>query len=78
MRLLRYPSTADRSWHKALEKSVVPLSPADPLERQIAHFAEVIRGTAQPLVSARDGLANLRVVDAVVEAARTGRVVATA
>jgi predicted dehydrogenase len=50
----------------------------DPLERQMAHFAEVIRGRAKPLVSARDGLQNLRVVDAIVEAARTGRVVATA
>lgn len=78
MRLARYASAAGRSWHKALERSVVPLEPADPLERQIAHFAEVIRGKAAPLVSARDGLANLRVVDAIVEAARTGRAVATA
>jgi predicted dehydrogenase len=78
MRLQRYRSAADRSWHKALDTSVVPLERADPLERQIAHFAEVIRGTAQPLVTARDGLANLRVVDAIVEAARTGRVVETA
>ncbi|MDH5245558.1 MAG: Gfo/Idh/MocA family oxidoreductase [Betaproteobacteria bacterium] len=78
MRLQRYPSAAGRSWHKALEKSVVPLEAADPLERQIAHFAEVIRGRAKPLVSARDGLANLRVVDAIVTAATTGRVVRTA
>ncbi len=77
MRLLRYPSAAGRSWHKPLAKSVVELEAADPLERQIAHFAEVIRGKAQPLVSARDGLANLRVVDAIVEAARSGRVVRT-
>ena len=75
MRLQRYPSAADRSWHKPLVTSVIPLEVVDPLERQIAHFADVVRGRAKPLVSARDGVQNLRVVDAIVEAARTGRVV---
>jgi len=78
MRLQRYPSAADQSWHKALEKTVIPLDVVDPLERQMAHFAEVIRGKAKPLVGARDGLQNLRVVDAIVEAATTGRVMSTA
>jgi predicted dehydrogenase len=74
MRLQRYATAADRSWHKTLEKSVIPTEVADPLQRQMAHFADVIRGEAKPLVSARDGLQNLRVVDAIVEAADTGRV----
>lgn len=77
MRLQRYPTAADQSWHKALAKSVVELEVVDPLERQIAHFADVIRGKAKPLVSVRDGLQNLRVVDAIVQAAKSGRVVAT-
>lgn len=77
MRLQRFRTAADQSWHKALEKSVIPLEVVDPLERQIAHFAEVIRGKAKPLVSARDGLQNLRVVDAIVEAGKAGRVVTT-
>ena len=78
LRLARYPDEAGRSWHKPLARSVVSLEPADPLERQIAHFCDVIRGTAKPLVSARDGLTNLRIVEAIVEAARTGHAVATA
>jgi len=78
MRLERYGSAADQSWHKSLAKSVIALEVVDPLERQIAHFADVIRGKAEPLVSARDGLQNLRVVDAIVEAATSGRVVSTA
>lgn len=78
MRLQRYATAADQSWHKPLAKSRLPLERADPLERQMAHFADVAARRAAPLVSARDGLANLRVVDAIVEAARTGRVVATA
>lgn len=77
MRLQRYPGEAARSWHKALENSVVELEVVDPLERQIAQFVDVIRGNAKPVVSARDGLQNLRVVEAIVEAAKTGRVVAT-
>jgi len=35
----------------------------------------VICGDAKPLVSGRDGLQNLRVIDAIVEVARTGKVV---
>ena len=77
MRLQRYPSAADQSWHKALDKSVIPLEVVDPLERQMAHFADVIRGTAKPLVSARDGLQNLRVVHAIIEAAKSGCVART-
>ena len=49
----------------------------DPLARQIEHFAAVIRGDAEPLVTARDGLQNLRVTDAIAEAARSGRIVST-
>jgi predicted dehydrogenase len=46
---------------------------SDPLANQVAHFAAVIRGEAEPICSGRDGLRALLVVDAVVESARTGR-----
>lgn len=72
MRLRRYARDEDRSWFKPFETSVVPMKRADPLALQIAHFAEVIRGRAVPLVSGRDGLMNLRVVDAIARAARDG------
>jgi len=36
-----------------------------------------IRGEAEPLLTARDGLQNLRAADAIVEAAKTGRLVET-
>lgn len=78
MRVSRYLSDADRSWFKPFATHAEPLERADPLANQIEHFAAVIRGEARPLVTCRDGLANLRVTDAIVEAARTGRVVATA
>ena len=78
MRLKTYARREDRSWWKPFETGVAEMVRADPLARQVEHFCAVIRGEAKPLVSARDGLQNLRVTEAVVEAARTGRIVETA
>ena len=47
----------------------------DPIKHQMEHFGAVVRGEAEPIVSALDGLQNLRVTEAIAEAARTGRVV---
>ncbi len=76
MRLKTYPRAQDRSWWKPFEEGVVGVVRDDPLAHQIAHFCAVICGTAQPLVSARDGLENLRVTEAIVQAAQSGRVIA--
>jgi predicted dehydrogenase len=78
MRLKYYAKEEDRSWWKPFSTDVVPLARKDPLALQIEHFAAVIRGEVEPLVTARDGLQNLRVTDAIALAARTGRVVRTA
>ncbi len=75
MRLKTYPRPEDRSWWKSFEVGVVGMVRDDPLKHQMAHFAQVIAGLAQPLVSARDGLLNLRITEAIAEAARTGHVV---
>jgi predicted dehydrogenase len=77
MRVRRYERDADRSWFKPFATRTEPFERADPLARQIEHFAAVIRGEAAPLVTCRDGLANLRVTEAIAEAAQTGRAVAT-
>jgi predicted dehydrogenase len=75
MRLKSYARDEDRSWWKPFATWTLPLERADPLERQMEHFGAVIRGAAAPLVSARDGLQNLRVTEAIVAAARSQRVV---
>ena len=77
MRLKYYRNDADRSWYKPFVCETLYIDRKDPLAEQVAHFAAVIRGDAEPLVSARDGLQNLRVTEAVAEAAATGGVVAT-
>ncbi|MES2958434.1 MAG: Gfo/Idh/MocA family oxidoreductase [Pseudomonadota bacterium] len=72
MRLKAYPRAQDRSWWKPFEVGTLGLVREDPLERQMEHFGAVVRGEAEPLVSARDGLANLRVTEAIVAAAQAG------
>src|SRR3954454_6538250 len=62
-----------RSWWEPFESTTVELQRSDPLANQVAHFAAVIRGEAEPICTGRDGLKTLRVVDAVVESARTGQ-----
>ena len=73
MRLKTYAKPEDRSWWKPFEVSRLELHRSDPLVAQMAHFIEVIQGKASPLVSARDGLQNLLVVQAITQAAQTGR-----
>lgn len=75
MRLKSYPGPEARSWWKPFEVGVVGLVREDPLRRQMEHFGAVVRGEAPPLVSAHDGLQNLRVTEAIAEAARSGATV---
>jgi predicted dehydrogenase len=72
MRLKTYAKKEDRSWWKAFRTEVAAVDRADPLERQLAHFCAVIRGEVKPRVSVQDGLTNLRVTEAIAEAARNG------
>lgn len=69
LRLWRHDG--DKSWWSALSATVSPRAAADPLINQIAHFAQVIRGTVSPLVSAREGLRTMQVIEAIQTAART-------
>ena len=75
MWLKRYSRKEDRSWFKPFQLETIPLQRTDPLAAQIEHFVAVIRGDADPLVTGRDGLQNLRVTDAILEATKTNRTV---
>ncbi len=73
MRLKTYPAARRaHSWWKPFEISTAQVQRDDPLRIQLEHFGAVVRGQAEPLVSVRDGLANLRVTEAIVAAARAG------
>jgi len=78
MRLKTYPRPEDRSWWKPFEVGVVGMVRDDPIKHQMEHFGAVVRGEVEPIVSARDGLENLRITEAIVKAAESGSVVRTA
>ncbi len=62
-------------WWSPISATRAPRASSDPLVNQIAHFAEVIRGDAEPLVSGLEGLKTLRVVEAIQQSADTGETV---
>lgn len=75
MRLKTHARDDDRSWWKPFEVGAVETVREDPLALQIDHLCNVVQGQAEPLVTARDGLNNLRVTEAIARAAHTGLMV---
>ena len=61
-----------RSWTEPLAHVREAFVDADPLREQVRQFARVIRGEEPPLVSGREGLRTLRVIEAVKRAAESG------
>jgi predicted dehydrogenase len=61
-----------------LDWEAAAFEPADPLILQIDHFARVIRRQEAPVVSGREGMKTLAVIEAVKQAARTGGAVRVA
>ena len=51
------------------------VSRQDPLVLQMAHFVDMIHNQVAPRVSARDGLQNLWVIQAIVKASQTQQTV---
>lgn len=70
-----WQNSGQRSWFQPIAREAQIRSAGDPLVLQLRHFADVIRGQAEPLVSGYDGLQALKAVDAVLRAARSGTVV---
>jgi predicted dehydrogenase len=75
MRLKTYPTQGDRSWFKPFDTDTLELNREDPLKLQLAHFLDVIQGQASPLVSVKDGLQNLQVVEGIASAIKTQQTV---
>ena len=62
----------ERSWWRPISQASCEVAHQDPLDLQIGHFCEVIAGKAEPLVSGREALRSLQVIEAIIEAARSG------
>lgn len=64
-----------RDWWSPIGATAEIRDATDPLVNQIAHFAEVIRGRAEPLVSGVEGVETLKVIEAIQRSAATGSTV---
>ncbi len=63
-----------RSWWRPIGQEAYEVERRDPLDLQLRHFCEVIAGEAEPLVSGREALRSLQVIEAILDAARSGRI----
>ena len=70
LRLWFHP--AEKSWFAPIDSELIPHDEWDPVEQQFRHFLDVIAGHTAPLVSAREGLRNLEVLEAIKNAAIHG------
>ncbi len=68
--LWRHPATPD--WTTPMTPTRLRFAPADAYVAQLAHFGEVVRGTADPINPASDGLETMRVVEAIRQSAAKG------
>ncbi len=62
-----------RSWYHPLTPQKLTVTDQDPLLCQVDHFAAIIRGAAEPLVSVEDATRSVAIVDAIVRAAASGQ-----
>jgi predicted dehydrogenase len=62
-----------RSWWEPVAPERLAYEERDPLRLQILQFCRVIRGEETPLVSGREGLETLRVIEAVKRSAASGQ-----
>ena len=62
---------SERDWWQPLSSSTKDFELADPLHKQITHFLNVIKREEEPMVSGREGLLTLRVIEAIQKSALT-------
>lgn len=65
MRLKHFPEGTEPSWWTPFTEKVLPISRIDPLQCQLEHFINVIKGSEEPIVSTEDGYKNLQIIEAI-------------
>ena len=71
-RLRLWQHTGARSWWEPISATTAPRGHGDPLVLQIEQFARVIRGEEPPLVSGREGMRTLAVIEAILASSAQG------
>lgn len=75
MRIKYYENKKNQSWLIPFQTRTIHVDRSDPLECQLIHFLNVIKGTAKPLVSAEDGLKNLKITTAIADSAKNKKLI---
>lgn len=76
MQVKSFANDVTPSWWNAMEERSEAINREDPLKLQLEHFCSLIRGQeTKPRVSVRDGLQNLLVIDAIIQACESGEYV---
>lgn len=73
LKIWRHDGAVD--WNSPLASEELALSKVDVYTEQVAHFARVIRGEEAPIITADDASRSLKATLAVIEAARSKRVI---
>lgn len=74
-RLKYHRADSEPSWWEPFVEETLDVARSEPLACQLEHFVQVIRGSAEPLVSAADGLRNLQITEAIARSAAERRVI---
>ena len=72
LRLWRHEN-GSQDWWTPISATSQICERSDPLVNQMQHFANVIKGKEEPLVSGREGLNTLRVIEAIQNSVATGK-----
>ncbi len=75
MRLKYYADGTTPSWWTPFAEDLLQFDRFDPIELQLRHFADVIKGDTSPLVTARDGYRNLLITESIRKSAETGSII---
>ena len=70
-----YDPSVSADWHSPLSRTYLPVAPRGSFQAQLDHFVDVVRGEAEPLVTAEDASRTLALVEAAALAARSGTTV---
>ena len=73
MELWRYAGGGSQGWQHPLEKRTLHTELENPLEKQLKHFCEVVRGLATPAVDGEEGVRSLAVALAALKSGMSNR-----
>lgn len=75
MVLKYYPDNTPQSWWTPFSEETINFSRANPIDLQLNHFLDVIKGRSDPMVTAYDGYKNLLISEAIRESANKNLII---